>query len=53
MLEKNYGIIISRMNLVVLHPDFLNYNIVSVPVMDKEVAVIVKYFKNNINVRRV
>ena len=40
MLEKNYGIKVSRMNLVVLHPDYQNYRIVSVPRMDKEVRII-------------
>ena len=40
ILEKNYGLKISRMNLVVLHPDYTNYRIVSVPRMDKEVRII-------------
>lgn len=40
MLEKNYGIRISRMNLVVLHPDYSSYRIVSVPRMDAEVDII-------------
>ena len=47
MLEKNYGIKISRMNLVVLHPDFTTYNVVSVPVMEREVKIIVDYIKRN------
>ena len=41
MLEKNYGIKISRMNLVVLHPDFYNYKLVTIPRMDSEVSIIV------------
>ena len=45
MLEKNYGIKISRMNLVVLHPDFTTYRVVPVPVMEKEVRTIVEYIK--------
>jgi ATP-dependent exoDNAse (exonuclease V) beta subunit len=40
MLERNYGIRISRMNLVVLHPDYSSYRIVPVPRMDSEVAII-------------
>ena len=40
MLERNYGIRISRMNLVVLHPDYSSYRIVPVPRMDREVAII-------------
>ena len=47
MLEKNYGINISRMNLVVLHPDFSTYKVVPVPVMEKEVNIIVEYIKKN------
>jgi hypothetical protein len=43
MLEKNYGIRISRMNLVVLHPDYYNYRVVSVPRMEKEVQTIINY----------
>lgn len=41
MLQKNYGIKISRMNLVVLHPEHENYRLVPVPVMDKEIAIII------------
>ena len=45
MLEKNYGIKVSRMNLVVLQPDFTTYRVVPVPVMEKEVRTIVEYIK--------
>lgn len=45
MLEKNYGIKISRMNLVVLHPDFDAYKVVPVPIMDNEVKIIIEYLK--------
>ncbi len=45
MLEKNYGITISRMNLVVLHPDSMGYRIVPVPIMKKEVKTIVDFIK--------
>lgn len=47
MLEKNYGIKISRLNLVVLHPDFMTYKVVPVPFMDREVNVIINYIKAN------
>ena len=47
LLEKNYGIKISRMNLVVLHPDFTTYKVVPVPVMEREVKVIVDYITKN------
>jgi hypothetical protein len=47
MLEKNYGIKISRLNLVVLHPDFSNYNIVPVPFMDREIGIIINYIKTH------
>ena len=47
MLEKNYGIKIKRMNLVVLHPDFTSYSIVPVPMMDREVRIIINYINNN------
>lgn len=45
MLERNYGIRISRMNLVVLHPDYSSYRIVPIPRMDKEVGIILQYLK--------
>ena len=43
ILEHNYGIKISRMNLVVLHPQYSGYRIVPVPRMDKEVAIILSH----------
>ena len=45
MLQKNYGIKVSGMNLVLLHPDFTTYRILPVPIMDKEVQVIINYLK--------
>jgi hypothetical protein len=45
MLEKNYGIKISRMNLVVLHPDFTTYKVVPVQFMDREVKIMVNSIK--------
>ena len=47
MVEKNYGIRISRMNLVVLHPDFTSYKIVPVPIMNREVNIIINYIKTH------
>jgi hypothetical protein len=46
MLEKNYGLTVSRMNLVVLHPDFDSYKIIPVPIMPREVATVVNLIKN-------
>ena len=42
MLEKNYGIKVSRMNLVVLHPELLCYRVVAIPPMEREVAHIIR-----------
>lgn len=42
MLEKNYGIKVSRMNLVVLHPELPSYSVVPIPPMDREVGIILK-----------
>ena len=41
MLEKNYGLNVSRMNLVVLHPDYDDFRIVPIKRMDKEVNIII------------
>jgi hypothetical protein len=40
ILEKNYGVIVSDRNLVVLHPDNTTYHIVSVPYLKEEVVAI-------------
>lgn len=42
MLQQNYGIKVSRMNLVVLHPELPAYRVVPVPVMEREVEHIVR-----------
>lgn len=42
MLQKNYGIKVSRMNLVVLHPELPTYRIVPIPKMDREVGIMLK-----------
>lgn len=47
MLEKNYGIKVSRMNLVVLHPELPTYRVVPVPPMDKEISMIMQKIKFN------
>ena len=47
MLEKNYGIKVSRMNLVVLHPELPMYRVVPVPVMQREVNIILNKIKFN------
>lgn len=47
ILQKNYGIKISRMNLVVLHPELPTYRVVPVPPMEREVAMIIQKIKFN------
>ena len=42
ILQKNYGIKISRMNLVVLHPELPTYRVVPVPPREREVAMIIQ-----------
>ena len=45
MLEKNYGIKVSRMNLVVLHPELPMYRVVPVPQMEREINIILNKIK--------
>ena len=45
MLEKNYGIKVSRMNLVVLHPELSTFKVVPVPPMERELDIILKRIK--------
>ena len=45
MLEKNYGIKIKSMNLVVLCPEYSKYYKVNVPVMDEVIGSIVSICK--------
>ena len=47
MLEKNYGIKVSRMNLVVLHPELPTYRVVPVPPMERELQIILNKIKFN------
>lgn len=42
MLQKNYGLKVSRMNLVVLHPELPTYRVVPIPPMEREVETILK-----------
>lgn len=42
MLEKNYGIRVSRMNLVVLHPELPTYRVVPIPPREREVSIILE-----------
>lgn len=45
ILETNYGMRVSRMNLVVLHPDFPTYEIVPIPRLNREIGIIVDYLR--------
>ena len=47
MLEKNYGIRVSRINLVALHPDLDNYKLIPIRRMDGEVSIIINYLTNH------
>lgn len=44
ILQNNYGLRVSKMNLVVLHPEKSRYEVVNVPVMDSDVQIILKRF---------
>lgn len=43
IVEQYYGLKISRMNLVVLHPDYWKYRIVPIPRMQREVETILRH----------
>ena len=45
IIEKNYGLRIKQMHLVVLHPELPDYRVVVVPRMEGEVACMLKNFK--------
>lgn len=50
MLQKNYGIKVSRMNLVVLHPELPFYRVVPIPVMEREINIILNRIqRTNLN----
>ena len=48
ILEKNYGLHISRMNLVVLHPEKNNFEIVGIKPLEKEVSIIINHLRQAI-----
>lgn len=47
ILQTYYGLTVSRLHLVVLHPTEPSYRIEQVPLLDKEVRLILDYIKNN------
>ena len=47
ILEKNYGIKISRMNLVVLHPELASYKIIPIPRMEREIKIITNFISRS------
>lgn len=47
MLQKNYGLKVSRMNLVVLHPDNPLYRVVPIPPMEREVEIMLNKVKKS------
>ncbi len=46
ILEQRYGLSVSRMHLVVLHPELYRYNVVAVPRLDDEVMTIISRFQS-------
>ena len=47
ILETNYGIFVSNMYIVVLHPEFGSYKKYQIPDMKKEVKTVLQYIKSN------
>ena len=45
IVEKCYGLTISAMHLVVLHPDYSSYRVINVPFMNSEIQTIIKDLK--------
>ena len=43
ILEKNYGIVINNMSIVVLHPIYNDYRKYVIPKMDKEIRIIINH----------
>ena len=41
IVEKCYGLTVSNMNLVILHPSYSSYKVVRVPRLDDEIQLIV------------
>lgn len=48
ILEKNYGIAINKMYLVVLHPTYNTYQKIEVPSMEKAIHSILEYYKTKL-----
>jgi hypothetical protein len=47
ILEKNYGLSISHMHLVILHPELPCYRLIAVPRMEHEINIIIEQLSNN------
>ena len=48
ILEKNYGIIVDNMYIVVLHQEFYDSREYKIPEMDAEMEIILKYLSNRL-----
>ena len=46
IVEKCYGLKISAMHLVVLHPDYPNYRVINIPELSKEINIIINKLKS-------
>lgn len=46
ILEKNYGITIKNMSIVVFHPIYNNYKMYKIPRMDKEIQIIINHLSS-------
>lgn len=46
MLEENYKIKINKMYLIILHPSYQKYRQVEIPIMEKEIKIILSMFDN-------
>lgn len=46
ILEKNYGIHVSKMHIVIFHPYYDSYQHFEIPSMDNEVQIILNNFRN-------
>lgn len=45
ILRENYGVTLNKMHIVVLHPEFSNYRVYKIPVMDKEIKTMLNNLK--------
>lgn len=45
IVEKCYGLTISNMHLVILHPEYSSYKVIKLPRLDKEIKLIVNNLK--------